>query len=323
MNINSGIYFIISHLEISGELPFEILPGHTVRKARDSEIENINRIVKDTVINRLPIWIPYDGLYQKIPTESGGATFLKTSLPKECWKYWVIAYSGNNRRQLDIMKASLLLPFDFQFGSMMFSENDQHGDLLFCHHFPDHVVERYNDFEAVFKPPTKIDVKELKKIGKILNSIDALKHRNIEIYEHFEVAISRFREILTVSRKTDLIIVGLFALIEFLVTHKPRLHESLDSITHQLINKIVLLRKRYSRHIDATEYFSKAREEVIWKKLYAYRSSIAHGSVFQFTKEGAILNSKENVIEFLEENIKKLLLLLLEEPDLMFDIRSC
>jgi len=324
MNTKSGIYFIVSNLEISGEIPFEIIPGHTLRKARDLEIQKIDHLIEIALRNRALLWIPYDGLYHQVPTESGGTTLSRTLLPKENWKYWVIAYNGYNYRQFDIMRAALLLPFDFQIGTkILFSDENQNGQIVGYSYIQDHLVEKCNDWDVVCMSPTKIDSKELYRIGEIICLISELKEKNQEISNHFLTAISRFEEVMKVGRKTDLIIVGLFALIEFLITHKPRLNENLDSITHQIINKIVLLRKRYSRQIVTDKYFSKATEETIWKKLYAYRSSIAHGSGFQFNKDGVMLKNKYNVIEFLEENIKELLLLLLKEPDLVFDIRGC
>lgn len=322
-NFKSGVYFIISHLEIATELPFEIIPEHFLRKARDREIEIIEEMIKTVTAHRFGPWIPYNGAYRKILNEFGSEKLEKTDILKKDWKYWVVAYNGYNTRLFDIIDVGLILPFDFTIGfTMKFSEEDQNGQLTGFSFIPDYMMERYSGWDVVCKPPSTITAVDLEKIQEVLKLIKTLPEKSPEASINFKRAISRFDEIMKISRKTDLVVVGLFSLIEFLLAHKPR-NESIDSITNQLVYKMILLRKRYARSINTNNYFLDSSEDKIWKKLYSYRSSIAHGTTFNFDKEGAALKNKDSAITFLEENIKELLLLLLREPDLMLDIRNC
>jgi hypothetical protein len=98
-----------------------------------------------------------------------------------------------------------------------------------------------------------------------------------------------------------------------LITHAPRLTETLDSINHQITSKIILLRKRYARMVLPSSYFLQASEESIWKKLYSYRSSVAHGSTVSFDGELQVLKGHDAVVAFLRDNVRELIALSLSE----------
>jgi hypothetical protein len=297
-NFKSGAYFIISHLDIAATLPFEIIPGYFLRKARDSEVETIEEMIRTTTAHRFGPWIPYTGAYHKILVESGSERLEKIDVLKKDWKYWVVAHNGCDSRLFDIIDVGLVLPFDFTIGfRMKFSEEDQNGELTGYSFIPDYLLERYSGWDVVCKPPSKISAMDLGKIQETLELINNLTEKSLDASVNFKRAISRFGEIMKISRKADLVVVGLFALIEFLIAHKPR-NESIDSINNQLVYKMILLRKRYSRNINTNNYFLNSSEDTIWKKLYAYRSSIAHGTLFNFDKEGAILKDKDNIVNF-------------------------
>ncbi len=126
-----------------------------------------------------------------------------------------------------------------------------------------------------------------------------------------------------IPKESELLTIGYFSIIEALITHAPRLDESLDSISHQLKNKLILLRKRFERKIEYSSYFLDTKEKTIWALLYSYRSHIAHGGIPDFTKKFQVLKSKEVVLDFLRENIKCLILCSLREPELMSDLKNC
>jgi hypothetical protein len=131
------------------------------------------------------------------------------------------------------------------------------------------------------------------------------------------IAVQNFSSLRDISNGSDLVIVGLFAIIESLITHAPRSSESLDSINHQITNKIILLRKRFSRDVLPKAYFMDATEDKIWKKLYSYRSAVAHGTPVNFDGDHQILKDRITVIKFLQDNIKELIILGLKEPEFL------
>ena len=79
-------------------------------------------------------------------------------------------------------------------------------------------------------------------------------------------AFTKFHHLQSVPRMSELRTVGYFSVIEGLVTHKPVLHESLDSISSQLQGKLVLLMRRIGDLKPQPKSFNKLTEKNLWKK---------------------------------------------------------
>ncbi len=75
----------------------------------------------------------------------------------------------------------------------------------------------------------------------------------------------------------------MFSIVESLVTHQPKSSDSGESLTHQIATKLPLLQKRFQRSLDHTQYFPDLREHDLWKRLYNYRSALAHGEECGFS----------------------------------------
>ena len=134
-------------------------------------------------------------------------------------------------------------------------------------------------------------------------------------------------------------IVELFSVIELLISHKPMDNDSYGTITKQLCNKLNLINNRLSDPFSIKTFFDpiiiqdKSKRESMQKKfsifeiikrLYEFRSNVAHGNESDFKTDLLILQSEDNAIRFLEnELIPKLLKFSLREPQLVKDIKLC
>lgn len=119
-------------------------------------------------------------------------------------------------------------------------------------------------------------------------------------------------------------VIGLFAIIEMLITHNPKLDDRGDSITHQMKSKIPLLARRFDRPLPYNEFFANVAPEKIWSQLYAYRSAIAHGGTVEFqTAKLKNLRDSDNANDFLRSTARALLRHVLREPDLYRDLKEC
>lgn len=127
-----------------------------------------------------------------------------------------------------------------------------------------------------------------------------------------------------------------------MLTHKPE-GSSNPSITHQAVNKLVLISNQLSHPFDYQKYFKlesilhmnrdKNREKSIRQKyglpeilksLYDLRSNEAHGSENDFNGKLVYLVSKDQAQEFLEHDvIPKLIQFALEKPRLLLDLKAC
>jgi hypothetical protein len=113
--------------------------------------------------------------------------------------------------------------------------------------------------------------------------------------------------------------LGLFAVIESLLTHDPK--GGYDSLGHQIRSKIPLLDRRMEKRLDYT-VFQNANADSLWKKLYDYRSTIAHGGRADFSGPLNVLKTPKTVSDFLDTAVKALIRHATKEPELVFDLRA-
>jgi hypothetical protein len=135
--------------------------------------------------------------------------------------------------------------------------------------------------------------------------------------------VQQFGEILELERNSALRYLGLFTIIESLLTHNPKSSDPADSLTRQVMTKMVLLGRRAANPPPYAEHFGNAAPDTIWKKLYGVRSHIAHGSNPDFQREFAVLRSLEQATQFLRLAASLVLRRALEEPGLVADLREC
>jgi hypothetical protein len=313
--VQSNIAVIISHLQVVGDLPVEILPNYIFRSATDSEVEQIKKIVNESLPYKRTTWVPYDAEVVETINSLGHKTYVHEPLPKERWKYWVISFEGQNERIHEFQLLSRLLPINFEIGSQLIYDGETMGHILMS----PYAALRYSDWEQAFGKPEIITTIQIAFIGELYEMYQNLPDQ----FNFVRIAVQNFSSLRDISNASDLVIVGLFAIIESLITHAPRLSESLDSINHQITNKIILLRKRFSRDVLPKAYFMDATEDKIWKKLYSYRSAVAHGTPVNFDGDHQILKDRITVIKFLQDNIKELIVLGLKEPEFLYDLRKC
>ncbi|MBN2180547.1 MAG: hypothetical protein JW715_01440 [Sedimentisphaerales bacterium] len=322
----SGFAFVLSHINVKYDAPIQIIPDHYFRKALSHEIKEIKRMLETSDISDIkmlgipvPSGIQYDSIVKEIK-RGNSCQYEREKLPPEKWKYWVIAFEGNNSKIYDLQSAANLIKNDLQFAFQIFYlEKKQQGNPAGFIFMPTHLREYYSSHEAINSNAVNIEQDEIMKIGEIYDLYKKLPPK----YQYIEHSIKNFDSLKRIPKKTELLTIGYFSIIETLITHAPRLNESLDSISHQIKNKLVLLRKRFERIIEYNSYFLNIKEKTLWSLLYSYRSCIAHGGIPDFVNKFQNLKSKEVVLDFLREIIKCLILYSLREPELMADLKNC
>lgn len=317
LGMKSGIAFVVSHLIVDGTLPVQIIPRHVFRAARDPEIEAIRGYIAQS---SQYVWINYEGSVRREWQSASQALIHIDPLPRDQWKYWVIAVEGSNHNLFDVELMGLLLPVNFELGFTIFYDGpDQTGTARGWQLMPLHIIERYSAPGQAHGDPETLTTAQITLLGDWLDLYMAIPDQ----YAFVKTAIMNFSDLRRVPAASELTVVGLFSIIESLITHAPRSNETLDSITHQISNKAILLRKKFSRVVMPVDYFLKADEAKIWQKLYHYRSAVAHGTAVQFEGEFQVLKERSSVVRFLSDNVKELILLSLKEPEFMFDLRQC
>ena len=121
---------------------------------------------------------------------------------------------------------------------------------------PSHIAERYREASNMQNWPANLKpdhIKQLRQLVELCARVD-------EEFQFVLDALDSFNAMYRVSRSSNLCIVGYFSVIEALITHQPRLSETLDSISHQIRGKLVLLNKRFDRPVDPECFFDDASE---------------------------------------------------------------
>lgn len=317
--LNSGLSFVLSNLSVEGELPYELADGNFFRRAERNEIEIFRRQLERVMTGGFYSWPRYDC---RVAEEKHGnrTTFHFEELPEEEWRYWVVSYNGSNVFSHKLQKAAFLLETDFDIGlDVIFDEPDQQGKVMGWVGLPLHLIDKYSSSDEAQSNARVLKVKELETLKEIMELVENLPTE----YDFVSHAFKNFSSIRMVPRYSELRTVGYFAIIEALITHSPRLTETLDSISHQIRNKAMLVRKRFGRRIEMKTYFLPASEEKIWNLLYGYRSCLAHGSKPDFDKKFLLLKNQDAVVEFLREFLKELLIFALRDPEFLMDLKRC
>lgn len=324
-----GLTFIFNNLSISDEiLPFSISHDMVLREATKEEVSNLYDKLKE-FYGLSYVWIKpsnqilhrfkqlkwskatrkldiYDHLFQHI-------NFSDLSLFNYSFiKWYVIDFNGQNDKIIKLEKLAKLLTPKLNFGLnfLYFKESFKEALVQLPQAVKIDIVVDESRKETVL-----VKDEELEKLKNYYENIDM---------EHLVYVLDLYSSSSTLKHDSTLFTLSIFAIIESLIAHKPRLTETLDSISHQITNKLFLLSKRFEHTIDKSKYFGVIGHENLWKKLYRLRSDIAHGQTFDF-KEGVYepLKSLENANEYLDLVTKELIKTAILEPELVLDLREC
>jgi Apea-like HEPN len=168
-------------------------------------------------------------------------------------------------------------------------------------------------------PLTNITKRNIREMVKLFN----LYLRTKETYPFISQAIDILYDLDTIPERHTLYTLGLFTVIEALITHKPK-PESGDSLIHQITSKIPLLDRRFfDTPLDYSPFGQNTKPDTVWRKLYNYRSHLAHGNSAKFEEGLQILKDSETVLSFLRNAAKTLIRSALHEPQLYKDLKEC
>lgn len=298
--------------------------GITLRKA------TIEEISKPDVDFSFKSWSERRGtsnfLNQRMPQDKDGKSLQGSPLSNpEDWRHAVIECSDENIFFWNVNLAFSLSDADLRMGFISFESGAHSAPYV---EFT--MLNIRNSLGAMFvdhELPSNNSLREIK---------DNISHVLSNVQEGFP---SEIREMLALYSSLDklpdssfLKILGYFSVVEGLLSHCPEPSDRVDSIQRQLIRNINLLNNRLNRigkDIDFSK-FGDTNPDKILKKLYAYRSAIAHGgnlkkpiSDIQKLRTGKVEEYDTHlwIHDWLRGMTKKLLLAAVIEPDLVMDLK--
>lgn len=308
---------ILNSIEVVHALPYEISPGIRLTRATEDQVREIKRRLESLLGDGHTGWSQfYECMFYRSPEYPD--SIIPRQLPPEYWRYYIIETDDNGKKNIDLQYASnaSLMPLDIC--SIRFMNNGDFGWRTGSLH--------YHFFGKAPAPPVQIGRSELADLTSAYTQYMEVTG-GIGTTTQFP-EILRAQELLDslslIPASSDFHILGLFAIIEMLVTHNPKLEDRGDSITHQMQSKIPLLSKRFANRPAHEKFFGNVPEKKIWSSLYKYRSTIAHGGVADFRSgELQLLKDGGTAKAFLLEVVRKMIRHSFTEPVLFRDLRAC
>lgn len=318
---NPGVWSFVLNPQtvIEAKLPFELAPGSFIDVASSEQRERIKNELSKLLGNR-SFARPEDYYESTVVTETnsqGGVSWHYEPLPQTEWRYYVVTTPDNGTTNYNLHLAAGISGTPLDIGGLYFFKAGGIASRYYS------LNNYFNDI--TLHPVVNISVASLKEISLIHSSYMEFTNGGVGEAKFPEIqrAVTMFDSLSALPSNSEFHVLGLFAIIEMLITHNPKLEDRGDSITHQMKSKIPLLSNRFDRPLDYS-LFQDSSKEKIWSALYKYRSTLAHGGVPDFGgRELQILKSSNNAKIFLKETVKTLLRHSLKEPQLLKDLREC
>lgn len=312
MTIYRSSHLIETCISISEELPVNVGNGVTLRRPDAAELEKIRELVH----SRNRGW-NINAFELEVVEEGPGRLASRPLENAADWHYYLLSDDAGGSAVYELVPALSLLKPEINLSIRVMSQmaNADAPPELFGHG-----LER----DETLKLP-ELELRQSCSVASFLEA-EALRISLLSVGRDFEFtrhAMTMWADIRRLPDHSRFRVIGYFSIIESLITHSPRLAESLDSISHQLAGKLKLIGNRMLGAPTIPQTFPKTTEAKIWKKLYSYRSSLAHGNTIDFPQDFALLESPEKAAGFLHEFTRCLLLHSLTEPRLFEDLKEC
>jgi hypothetical protein len=308
---------LLNPLELDFTEPYEVIPDYFFRRPTAFEVNH----VRASYAKLLPTFgggpsVPYEYEWIKRPDGHPVGGHTSKPLPPERWRYSVISYPNGNVDFSTLELALWLLSPSLEVGMNMQFASPVSGPGLMYHYPPllSYASAGHRHVESIHTLTTA----ELSKTKRYYLGITAAQGKRSVLMKNFQ----SLRDLRGLPRESDAMVILSFAILESLVTHKPRLIDSLDSIKHQVRSKLVLLNRRFDHMVAVGRYFDALPEDKIWSLLYDFRSCIAHGQDPDMNRTFKALHSRQVICDFLEEVVKSLLAFGLVEPQFLEDLRA-
>lgn len=323
-----GFAHIGNPIEFKCPLPFKLSPDLSICRPTVTQLKRIRKHLHN--LNRFNDFrTPYESVFTRRPEKSAlykletGETqeiqfvYVEVKpLPKQKWKYAIVKYRSDGlvrehykpQEIVDLEIASRIGPHHLNiFNTYGAWSPARFGSDTELFDFLSHGVHQdYNDVWTL---------SDLEALKKTYNDVVAVRMGYPELYH----ACKLYWSLPNLRGYNELLCLGLFAVIESLITHNPK-GES-DSISHQIAAKVKLLSNRFERGVEHD--FGSIEDGKLWKKLYDFRSKLAHGGKVDFRGTFQILTDAYTVQLFLEEFLRALLRFALVEPRLCMDLKEC
>lgn len=308
-----GYHFIATVLDMQVSLPLQITPTLKLECANDAQIDIIRNFL-ETKIGAMRFDNRQNYECDCIEKKDGGVTLFEWKpLKKTDWRYYLLTFKGNGMEVYNFLDiADLVAPHVSSFAHCYTTEEFGRGNVVGAGTDPLRTSKHHlkiNHHSQIFNSNSLASLQDI--FGKY-KALDKNK------YEGIERAIKLNSNLRRMADVNNLVILGLFMIIEMLLTHNPNEKEVGDSLTHQIKTKIEFLSSRFKEPLNYSVFGDQVSSEKIWGSLYVYRSCIAHGNSIDFTTgKLQVLKNADLAYDFLNTATRTLLAHALAEPEVI------
>lgn len=312
--------FVANRLKLNVQLPFLIAPGCVINKADEQQIEMIKLQFASAVApNNLGSLVSrYECDLEITEMEGGGAQWKWNPLLPCDFRYYMVDTpdAGHTSQFLHHAAGICEVPLDLVSMSFLGKYGEGGSGLR-----PLSLLNYAFYGAEVLK---EVDLAALQEIGHVFKLLQAAAADAGAGERHPKAmkAVEMLDQVRLLPKFSSFRVLGLFSILELLISHNPTLADKGDSITHQMKTKMPLIMRRFDRPIDLASYFGSGPAAKIWEQLYGYRSAIAHGGTPNFTDARKQRNLKDanTANRFLEDVTIAVIRNYLREPDLYDDL---
>ena len=250
-------------------------------------------------------------IYESQLIEISPRNFKGEALKREDWLYAVCRWQEDpTTAQREILTSALLLQeMPIRVGATL------KGGLV-----PQITTDPVRDAVTVWKHTMSGNRVPLVMFGSPeLNDLSDCVLRLSTLASEQSVSFNLFNDLLRIDENSDMWILGLFAVIESVLTSRPEPTDPTSSIGRQIRNKMPLIENRLTP-LNYSEFGESISPHKVWKLLYGIRSSIAHGSLPSYS---APVESRDRVSQFMVSAVQLTLRALLFETQLVSDLKKC
>jgi hypothetical protein len=314
LEVEYNFSFVVNVERLADQTPdatLTLAPGHQLRRATDKEVIAI----KDVLTNH--IGEPDFGAWQNSHPVKEGTTTKRSQLPKDQWRYFVITFEGASPAIVEIERTLCISQVDLKIGFTLLHDWLPGATLPTLIYHSGRLASQTFAARADKLPFLEMTSSVVEKV-RLLHEKYRTRDQNLVRIDRL---VEQLLDLDALPFNSPLLFLGYFAILESLLTHKPKETDTIDSITRQVKQKVLLLDNRWEPRIDYSPFLGKP--DAIWKKMYHYRSDIAHGTEPDFKGDLKLLGDSDRALKLLKTTVKGVLRQTIIEPQLMLDLRNC
>lgn len=316
-----------AHIINIGGLPrkgkIAIADGIVLRRASAAQVRSIRALHQHHGLFEPAERNPFETAFRFTSPEGGDMRSANVSdLARSAWTYYVAEHLGSNIALHTFLESTALTPWPLERGAGVHDENFVEGTGIgFGFGVNTRALERFANASAHSEQPffvlDEAGIQELRSVYTAYKN-----HDNAVVDLH--AAVRRYWTLKEVPENSDMHLLGLFGILESLLTHKPDDKDPNDSLTRQIKNKVNLLNARFSRPLPYSELLGEVDPIKVWGALYGLRSCAAHGTTADFTRGSLrILKNAMAAKALVNLAVTATMRQALEEPALIRDLKGC